>query len=134
MPEPKLIVRWNLRRVAADLAAFFDAVGEADDWGRGDSEHYLEPYGLPPADIDIVLGIAWGVGCRDCEGLDWYMVRTSVWRHAGLKPDDHCCRACLALRLKRPLRPDDFTRCPLNYKQELCCRSKNHRAGATTGA
>jgi hypothetical protein len=46
-------------------------------------------------------------------------VRNSVWKEAGLKPANYCCRECLTLRLKRPLRSRDFTRCLLNYEAGL---------------
>jgi hypothetical protein len=79
------------------------------------SESYLEPYNLSPDDLHTVLGLAWKVGCIDCGHLwDHYMVRAGVWRRAGLRQADYCCRECLALRLKRALRPHDFTKCPLN--------------------
>src|SRR5215471_12280280 len=63
----------------------------------------------------MVLGLAWKVGCIDCGHLwDHYMVSAGVWRRAGLRRADYCCRECLALRLKRALRPHDFTRCLVN--------------------
>ena len=40
------------------------------------------------------------------------MARHDVWQEAGLLPTDICCAQCLPLRLKRPLRPDDFTWLP----------------------
>jgi hypothetical protein len=117
--DNRLIVKWNLPQIAADLAAHLERLGELGD-AVLDSEKYLAPYDLSPKDEHTVIGLAWKVGCIDCGRLwDYYMVRDDVWEQAGLKPAQYCCRECLALRLRRSLRSDDFTRCLLNYEEGL---------------
>jgi hypothetical protein len=115
--DSHLIVKWNLPGIAANLAAHLERLGEMGD-AVLDSEKYLAPYDLSPKDEHTVIGLAWKVGCIDCGRLwDYYMVRDDVWEQAGLRPAQYCCRECLALRLKRSLRHDDFTRCLLNYEE-----------------
>ena len=112
MRMPRLIVSWNLPRLAADLAVHLEFLERADDMRdlSEQSEDFLEPYNLSPDDRDTVMGLAWNKGCIDCGRLwDNYMVRDDVWQQAGLGPWDICCRQCLPIRLKRPLGPDDFT-------------------------
>ena len=104
----KLIVSWNLTRVAADLAAHLESLERAGSNMQADD--YLEPYGLSDDDLGTVVGLALEKGCIDCGRLwDNYVVRDDVWEQAGWRPTDYCCRQCLPLRLKRRLRPDDFT-------------------------
>jgi hypothetical protein len=115
MKNDRLILRWNLPRVAADLAAQLESLGELGDSTWEDCEEYLEPYNLSPDDFDTVVGHAWKVGCIDCGRLwDHYMVYSYIWRDAGLEPHQYCCRKCLSVRLGRPLEQMDFTPCPLN--------------------
>jgi hypothetical protein len=115
--QPKLMVSWNLPRLARDLAAHLESVGELEGSTWEDCEEYLEAYNLSSEDFDTVVGLAWKVGCIDCGRMwDHYMVRKDVWRKAGLRPADYSCRECLARRLKRPLGKDDFTRCRVNYE------------------
>jgi hypothetical protein len=108
---PKLIVKWNLPRLARDLAAHLDSLERAGRYySTMQADDYLEPYNLSPDDLGTVVGLALNKGCIDCGRLwDNYVVRDDVWQQAGLLPTDNCCRECLPLRLKRPLRPDDFT-------------------------
>ena len=108
----KLIVKWNLPLVAADLAAHLELLERADGLRSlsDQSDDFLAPYNLSPDDALTVVGLAWKKGCIDCGRLwDQYMVRHDVWQQAGLGPWDICCRQCLPLRLKRALTPDDFT-------------------------
>jgi hypothetical protein len=110
--QVKLIVSWNLPRLAADLAAHLESLERAGNLLNtvGQSEDFLEPYNLSLDDFDTVLGLASNKGCIDCGRLwDNYMVRDDIWLEAGLGPADNCCRECLPLRLERPLGVDDFT-------------------------
>jgi hypothetical protein len=109
--DNRLIVHWNLARVAADLAAHLESLERAGKlYSKMQADDYLEPYNLSGDDLGTVVGLALEKGCIDCGRLwDNYMVRNDVWRQAGLGPADICCRQCLPLRLKRPLGPDDFT-------------------------
>lgn len=118
----KLIVRWNLPRLAADLAVHLEALKHADQLlnTSRQSEEFLQPYGLSPEDEHTVLGIAWKKYCRDCGRLwDQYMVYDAVWAQARLGRWDWCCRECLSRRLGRRLEPSDFTPCPLNLENGL---------------
>jgi hypothetical protein len=54
------------------------------------------------------------MNCFDCGWCDDYIVVDEVWAIAGLKPDDHCCLACLERRLKRQLTLADFQPFPIN--------------------
>jgi hypothetical protein len=120
----KLIVRWNLPRLAADLAAHLESLRDAMVMDATfDCAEFLEPYNLSADDYRMVVGLAFHEDCVDCGRLfDHYMVRKDIWAQAGLRPTDNCCRECLALRLNRPLRPDDFTSCWLNHDQGLAPR------------
>jgi hypothetical protein len=116
--ERKLILKWNLVRLADELAEHLEGLERSDNlWDTSmQSEEFLEPYNLSEDDYDTVIGLAWKVGCIDCGRLwDHYMVRDEVWREAGLEQEDYCCRPCLSLRLKRGLRPGDFTDAPINW-------------------
>jgi hypothetical protein len=91
-----------------------------------DSEAFLEPYHLSPDEEHTVTLLAWNAQCRDCGDVwDYYVVFDEVWAAAGLKREEYCCRACLARRLKRPLRRDDYTPCSLNYEQGLLAAPAN---------
>ena len=119
---PKLIVSWNLPRIAADLAAHLESLKRADDLldTSIQSEEFLEPYGLSPDDDHWVTMVAWGKQCVDCgDTQDYYMVYDRIWKKAGLKPSQCCCCKCLSVRLGRPLKPDDFTCCLVNTWDRL---------------
>jgi hypothetical protein len=111
--SPRLIVKWNLPRLAADLAARLEYLERIDDLGGScdQSEDFLEPYNLSPDHERWVTMVAWGKQCVDCGDVrDHFMVGDRVWKQAGLRPNQCCCRGCLALRLGRPLEPMDFLR------------------------
>jgi hypothetical protein len=113
MNPAKLILSWNLPRLAGDLAAHLEALERADElWCTGtQSDEFLEPYNLSPEDNYWVTMVAWGKQCVDCGDVrDYYMVNNRLWKVAGLRPDQCCCRKCLAVRLRRPLDPMDFIR------------------------
>lgn len=60
---------------------------------------------------------AWS--CLDCGGStriagEYYMVRPEVWAEAMPSGKGMLCLGCLAQRLGRLLRQDDFLDCPLN--------------------
>jgi hypothetical protein len=117
--DDRLLVKWNLARLAADLGAHLESIG---DDSVENCEEFLEPYRLTPDEENTVVRLAWNSQCRDCgDVFDHYVVHDEAWEQAGLKWEEYCCRTCLALRLKRPLRRDDFKPCPLNCKQGLCC-------------
>src|SRR5262249_5435365 len=73
MNSSKLIVSWNLARVAADLATFLKFLeGEGALWDTDVLiEEYLQPYILSADDLDTVLGLAWKKRCLciDCGRL-----------------------------------------------------------------
>jgi hypothetical protein len=120
---PRLIVSWNLPRLAAGLAAHLETLRLADDlegtYTR--SGEYLGPYNLSPEDEHTVMTLAWGKQCVDCGDVrDYYMVYGHVWKEAGLAPNQCCCCRCLAARLGRPLKPGDFTYCPANTWNRRC--------------
>jgi hypothetical protein len=53
------------------------------------------------------------LACGDCgDTRDFYVVKNATWYEAGLLFQPHCCRACLARRLGRPLVPSDFPPIP----------------------
>lgn len=107
-----LRVKWNLKRLAADLAAHLESLERTGKlWETyGQSADFLAPYRLQPEDESDVMFLAWGKQCIDCGDLkDYYMVYDYLWSDAGLKPNQCCCRKCLSARLRRPLQPDDFT-------------------------
>lgn len=106
-----IILRWNLPRLAADLAAHLESLDRAGKfYSNMQADDFLERFSLSDDDLGTVVGLALEKGCVDCGRLwDAYMVRDDVWRQAGLGPADNCCRQCLPLRLRRPLGPDDFT-------------------------
>jgi hypothetical protein len=109
----RIFAKWNLRLVAADLAAHLKALELADDLldTSLQSDDFLEPYNLSTDDAHWVVMTAWGKQCVDCaDTRDYYMVSDAVWDLAGLKPRQCCCRPCLSVRLGRPLCPDDFVR------------------------
>jgi hypothetical protein len=111
MRNDQLIVRWNLPRLATDLAAHLESMKRAGKYySTMQADVYLEPYNLSGDDLGTVVGLALEKGCIDCGRLwDNYVVHDELWQQAGLGPADNCCRQCLPLGLKRPLRPDDFT-------------------------
>jgi hypothetical protein len=106
----KLILSWNLRRLAADLAAHLVELERAGKlYSTMQADDWLDPYNLSAEDHRTVVGLALKMDCIDCGRLwDSYVVRDAVWSQAGLRPKDFCCRQCLARRLNRPLQPDDF--------------------------
>jgi hypothetical protein len=113
MNQPKLIVSWNLPRVARELAAHLELMKRVDDCSSWCdlSEDFLQPYNLSPIDEHWVTMIAWGKQCVDCGDVwDYYMVNDRVWKQAGLWRNQCCCRKCLVVRLRRPLDPMDFIR------------------------
>ena len=73
----KLIVKWNLARLAADLAAHLESLERACKYySTMQADDYLEPYNLAPDDCGTVVGLALGKGCIDCGRLwDNYVVR-----------------------------------------------------------
>jgi hypothetical protein len=114
-----LIVQWNLPRLAADLAVYFESKGDAV-WYTLDAATFLGPYNLTANDYETVVRLACHEDCLDCGCLfNHYMVSDGVWQQAGLRPTDNCCLQCLPLRLKRPLQPHDFSACWLNYEAGL---------------
>jgi hypothetical protein len=122
LDDDRLIVKWNLPALAAVLAAHLERLETTGD--RWDdvlqSEEFLEPYRLAPDDEHTVIILAWNAQCCDCGDVwDHYMVYGEVWAAGGLKREEYCCRACLEVRLKRALGPEDFTLCPVNYEQGL---------------
>src|SRR5262245_23403395 len=111
-PLPRIIAKWNLKFLSADLAAHLEALVRVDDLvGTCDrAEEFLEPYNLSAEDEYFVT--MWGMGkqCVDCGDIrDFYMVSDCTWGAAGLRPDQCCCRKCLSARLNRPLTIRDFT-------------------------
>ena len=58
--------------------------------------------------------------CVDCRWNtpllgEWYMVRDSVWKAAGIEAMGGClCIGCLEERLGRRLTPEDFIDCKIN--------------------
>jgi len=54
--------------------------------------------------------------CHVCGEMDLslYMVKDEVWAEAGLATEDLAHPTCLAKRLGRPLRLEDFTDAPCN--------------------
>jgi hypothetical protein len=112
MTQPRLIVKWNLPRLAAGLAAHLEALRLVNNlWDTCvQSEEYLEPYNLSPEDDYWVTMVAWGKQCVDCGDVrDYYMVSDRLWRKARLKPNQCCCSQCLEVRLGRALKPGEFT-------------------------
>jgi hypothetical protein len=89
MNSNRLIVKWNLRRVIADLAVHLETLERADDLQStcNRSDEFLEPYSLPASDFEYVVRMATGNDCTDCGRLfDHYMVYDAVWQQAGLGP------------------------------------------------
>jgi hypothetical protein len=111
MSNNRLAVKWNLPRLAADLAVYLEPrerSGEGD--AVADYERFLDPYNLSPSDFSTVVRLATGDDCEDCGRLfGHYMVHDAIWKLAGLVPTDNCCGRCLARRLKRPLKLADFS-------------------------
>jgi hypothetical protein len=109
--RPKIIAKWNLPLLAAKLAAHLEALKRADKLidTASQTDDFLEPYALSPDDDYTVSMRAWGKQCVDCGDVeDYYMVHNRVWKKAGLKPNQCCCCRCLAVRLGRPLKYEDF--------------------------
>jgi hypothetical protein len=107
----QLIVKWNLRCLADDLARRLEILERCGElWDRcQQSEEFLAPYGLQPDDEHAVTVLAWDKQCVDCGDVrDYYMVYGYIWRNARLQPNQCCCRGCLSLRLGRALEPRDF--------------------------
>jgi hypothetical protein len=114
---PHLLVRWNLKQLAASLVLHLDLLRLSGElWDKAlQSEEYLQPYRLSGEDAHAVLMLALGKQCVDCGDVwDCYMVYDSIWRDAGLDPNQCCCKKCLVVRLGRPLERSDFRYCPPN--------------------
>jgi len=82
--DDRLIVKWNLPRLAADLAAHLAAIGSLEGDDVLDSEAFLEPYHLSPDKEHTVTLLAWNAQCRDCG-----MYGTTTWSSTryGRRPD-----------------------------------------------
>ena len=118
----KIIAKWSLLHVVGALRAHLAALARADKlWDLGSqAKQFLEPLNLSGEDEYIVTMWAWARSAWIAATIrDWYMVNDQTWAAAGLRPDQCCCRRCLAARLGRPLNPRDFTPAPINFRRGL---------------
>ena len=63
--------------------------------------------------------------CVDCgvdtfETKEYYMVTDSCWKRAGMKPyGGMLCVGCIESRLGKKLTPQNFSECPLNWRNAI---------------
>jgi hypothetical protein len=70
-------------------------------------------------------------GCRHKGKWEWYMVRNTLWKRAGMT-DGFLCVGCLENRIGRKLKPSDFSEAPVNDPDSWDTPRLADRKGALT--